>query len=289
MFAACLRQRPGRPTPAGNGRDQPGGESILRRQTRIGGLAPAGSSRDERLDPFTLPMRFAVSDKAADERRPLRRALARARRASAAPCAASRWRSTCRSRPISASRSAWSRPKPADAGAVAIVLEHRDPGLSLPLYRADDGTDIVAEWQSWARVLGMPLLVAEADGRSARAVRPHRRGPRRLARSLAAAAAFAIQKRRPSLRCGAGRAARSAAPAVHRGRARDHRAQLGLRSRHAGAASGCRASATAPLPRSARSAWCRGSPTTLAGACSTATTSCNRNSAMCTRRRRIIR
>ena len=38
------------------------------------------------------------------------------------------------------------------------------PGLSLPLYRATDGTDIVAEWQSWARVLELPLLVAEPDG-----------------------------------------------------------------------------------------------------------------------------
>ena len=51
------------------------------------------------------------------------------------------------------------------AGAVALVLEHPDPGLSLTLYRAADGTDIVAEWQAWGRTLGMPLLVAEADGR----------------------------------------------------------------------------------------------------------------------------
>ena len=29
---------------------------------------PAGSGRVERLDPFSLPVRFAVSDKAADER-----------------------------------------------------------------------------------------------------------------------------------------------------------------------------------------------------------------------------
>ena len=56
-------------------------------------------------------------------------------------------------------------PADEDDGAVTIVLEHRDPGLSLPLYRADDGADIVAEWRSWARVLGRPLLVAEADGR----------------------------------------------------------------------------------------------------------------------------
>ena len=34
-----------------------------------------------------------------------------------------------------------------------------------PSFARRDGTDIVAEWQSWARVLGMPLLVAEPDGR----------------------------------------------------------------------------------------------------------------------------
>src|SRR5262245_3684838 len=51
-----------------------------------------------------------------------------------------------------------------DDGAVAIVLEHADPSLSLTLFRAVDGTDVIAEWQSWARALGMPLLVAEPDG-----------------------------------------------------------------------------------------------------------------------------
>jgi hypothetical protein len=47
---------------------------------------------------------------------------------------------------------------------VAVVLEHRDPGLSLPLYRASDGIDIVAEWHSWARALSVPLLVVDPDG-----------------------------------------------------------------------------------------------------------------------------
>jgi hypothetical protein len=50
------------------------------------------------------------------------------------------------------------------SGAITVVLEHSDPALSLTLYRSMDGTDIVAEWQSWGRVLGMPLLVAEPDG-----------------------------------------------------------------------------------------------------------------------------
>ena len=83
-------------------------------------------------------------------------------------------------------------------GAVSIVLEHRDPALSLPLFSADDGTDIVAEWQSWARVLGMPLLVAEADGRlreafdrigAVRVASPTGRRRRRTA----------IRRRRPSI------------------------------------------------------------------------------------------
>jgi hypothetical protein len=50
-------------------------------------------------------------------------------------------------------------------GAVAIVLEHPDPELSLTLYRAADSTDVVAEWQCWGRTLSLPLLIAEADGR----------------------------------------------------------------------------------------------------------------------------
>jgi hypothetical protein len=102
------------------------------------------------------------------------------------------------------------------SGAVSIALEHRDPSLSLPLYRAADCTDILAEWQSWARVLGMPLLVAESDGRlrepferigALRVANPTRR---RRSRS-------AIRKRRPSilLRRKAGHSIENAV--VHRG------------------------------------------------------------------------
>ena len=50
------------------------------------------------------------------------------------------------------------------AGAVLLVLEHHDPSLSLVLFRAGDCTDVIAEWQSWGRMLGLPLLVAESDG-----------------------------------------------------------------------------------------------------------------------------
>ena len=169
----------------------------MRRQTQVGRTIPAGSSRVERLDPFTLPATFAVADKAADERIryvELTRERVVVRRAV-------RGIKMAVNLPVTAYLGVAIRMEPPDGetpGAVAIVLEHRDPGLSLPLYRADDGTDIVAEWQSWARVLRLPLLVAEADGRlrepfarigALRVATPTRR---RRTRS-------AIRKRRPSI------------------------------------------------------------------------------------------
>jgi Family of unknown function (DUF6101) len=135
----------------------------LRRQATIGRGLPAGSSRVERLDPFALPVRFAASDQAADERVRyvelhrervvLRRALRGIKMAVALPVAAYRG-VAIRTEP----------PAGEASGAVTIVLDHADPALSLVLYRATDGTDIVAEWQSWGRVLRLPLLVAGPDG-----------------------------------------------------------------------------------------------------------------------------
>jgi hypothetical protein len=135
----------------------------VRRQTENGGPDPAGSSRHQRLDPFSLPLRFEVGDTAADgsvrsveltrERVVLRRSV--------------RGMLMAVNLPVASYLGVALRIEPAaDAasGAVALMLEHRDGGLSFPLYRADDSTDIVAEWQSWGRVLRLPLLVAEADG-----------------------------------------------------------------------------------------------------------------------------
>ena len=127
-------------------------------------MVPAGSSRGERLDPFDLPLRFEVADHGGDERVRwveldrervvLRRALHGIK--------------TALNLPLAAYRGVAIRMEPAvgaTAGAVAVVLEHPDPALSLALYRAGHGTDIVAEWRAWGRALGVPLLVAEADGR----------------------------------------------------------------------------------------------------------------------------
>ena len=117
-----------------------------------------------RLDPFSLPVRFAAADAAADERLRvvdlhrervvLRRSVAGMRMAL--------------NLPVAAFRGVAIRLVFAEAAnvpsSIAVVLEHGDPSLSLPLFAAAESDDIVAEWQSWGRVLGLPLLVAETDG-----------------------------------------------------------------------------------------------------------------------------
>jgi hypothetical protein len=139
-----------------------------------GGIA-AGSSRvgvphrvsamgaSLRLDPFSLPVRFESADEAADEHRRvvdlhrervvLRRSVRGMRMALNLPVAAFRGVA------IRLTGKAGELPS-----AVAVVLEHGDPALSLPLFSSREGDDIVAEWQSWGRVLGLPLLIAEPDG-----------------------------------------------------------------------------------------------------------------------------
>jgi hypothetical protein len=125
---------------------------------------PAGSSRDERLDPFSLPVRFTASDMAADQR--IRRVeISRERVVLRRAVRGIKMAVNVR---ISAYLGVAIRMEPPTGdqnGAVSIVLQHRDPGLTLELYRTSDGDEIGAEWQSWARVLGLPLLIAESDGR----------------------------------------------------------------------------------------------------------------------------
>jgi Family of unknown function (DUF6101) len=158
---------------------------------------PAGSSRDQRLDPFALPLRFSVSDAAADERirsveltreRVVLRRYVRGMLIAVNLPVNSYLGVALRLEP----------PRGAEQSAVSLVLEHRDAALSLPLYRAEDTTDVVAEWQSWARVLRLPLLVAEADGclrepfARIGALRVDDALPRRRQRS-------AVKRRRPTI------------------------------------------------------------------------------------------
>jgi hypothetical protein len=127
------------------------------------GRIAAGSSRVSRLDPFSLPVRFEAADDAADERLRVvhlhrervvvRRSVRGMRMALNLPVACFRGvaiRLASKTDEVS--------------NAFSIVLEHGDPSLSLPLLSFGTTDDIVVEWQSWGRVLGLPLLVTERDG-----------------------------------------------------------------------------------------------------------------------------
>ena len=168
-----------------------------------------------RLDPFSLPVRFEAADEAADERRRivdlhrervvLRRSVRGMRMAVNMPVAAYRGVAI---RLSGDSRQAVRRSRSCSNTPI--------PALSLPLFSLAETDDIVAEWQSWGRVLGLPLLVAEGDGSLREpfarlgALRIEAPTWRRRRRS-------AIARRRPSrlLRRRAGEL--SAAPVVHRG------------------------------------------------------------------------
>jgi hypothetical protein len=130
--------------------------------SRAGGHRASTIASPWRLDPFSLPVRFAAADGAADEgwrivdlhreRVVLRRALAGMRMAVNLPVAAYRG--------VAIRLDATTETPP----FVAVTLEHADAALSLPLFCSTDNDDIVAEWQLWGRVFGLPLLVAEVDG-----------------------------------------------------------------------------------------------------------------------------
>ena len=134
----------------------------MRRQTELGGHS-AGSSRIARLDPLALPLRFSANDAVADgrvrhvelhrERVILRRAVQGMRVALNVPVTAFLGIAV---RLIAAANDTPAR--------VAVMMEHRDPALSIELYTAPNSTDVIAEWQLWSRVFGLPQLVADAEG-----------------------------------------------------------------------------------------------------------------------------
>ena len=122
---------------------------------------PAGSSRVVRLDPLTLPVRFTASDLGADER--------------------TRWVELDRDRvvlrravrgipmtiqvPVNAFLGVALHLVAGEGGQCAVLsLAHRDPALSVPLSSRPDGDDVIAEWRLWARILRLPLLMADSRG-----------------------------------------------------------------------------------------------------------------------------
>ncbi|HZD88743.1 MAG TPA: DUF6101 family protein, partial [Pseudolabrys sp.] len=126
---------------------------------RSGGCS-AGSSRVQRLDPFALPVRFAASDAAADERVrhvELHRERVVVRRSVAGIRMALNL-------PLSSFTGIGLQVMTSAHGAhCAVVLAHKDPGLVLPLFLSREADDALAEWRSWAAVLGLPMLLHDDD------------------------------------------------------------------------------------------------------------------------------
>jgi len=150
-----------------------------------GRTTPAGSSRTMlRLDPFALPVQFPAHDAGADgetrqvelhrERVVMHRAVRGIPMAVGVP--------VCEFRGLTLRLVSF-----ADGGprAIAIVLEHRDASLSLPLHVADDDEDIVMICKAWSRVLRLPLLTD-----------PHPRPNKRIVRLGALAVETVAQRRR---------------------------------------------------------------------------------------------
>jgi hypothetical protein len=180
---------------------------------RSGGC-PAGSGRALRLDPFALPACFAASDAAADERVrhvELHRERVVVRRSL-------RGMRMALNMPLSAFAGISLKLMPGEGGApaaVAVVLEHKDPSLALPLFVSLEADDAMAEWRTWANVLGLPLLVSEDDGALREpfarmgGVRVERSRPRRRRHT-------SIRKRRPSIKLRRAACRLTGATPVHR-------------------------------------------------------------------------
>ena len=181
----------------------------------MAGVMSPGLSRALRLDPHNLPVRYAARDNGADgqvrnveldrERIVLRREVR-----------GISMKIGVRVTEFAGVTMQTLPPEGEEPAAVAIMLEHRDSGLSVPLFVATESDDAMAQWKSWARVLGVPLLVADGDG----ALRePFRRigrlavgqpAPRRRRRA-------AIKWRRPSILMRRKPGRPSAHPSVYRG------------------------------------------------------------------------
>ena len=167
-----------------------------------GGSIPAGSDRSARLDPFALPVSFRSSDLGADrherlieigrERVVVRRAVGGIAMKVSTPVA-NYLGVAVRIIP----------PKDDFDGSVAVMLEHRDPGLSVPLFIAADGFDVAVECDAWARVLGVPTLAADGNGGWCNLggplarLNPRKCGPRRRGRSLKGRRSLRRLRRKP--------------------------------------------------------------------------------------------
>lgn len=83
-----------------------------------------------------------------------------------------------------------------NSDAISLVLRHANPELDVPLLHDVDDNDVVADWQSWARVLDLPALMEDEEGKL---VDPYERfGKMIVARPRARRANTFFRERRPN-------------------------------------------------------------------------------------------
>jgi len=121
------------------------------RQTAIGGINPAGSSRALRLDPLSLPVRFDAHDPRADgyvrqieldrERVVLRRAVRGMRMAVNVR--------VCDFLGVALR---------GNDDAQMLILVHRDPSLSVPLLVSADRDEAACALAMWTEIFALPRL-----------------------------------------------------------------------------------------------------------------------------------
>jgi Family of unknown function (DUF6101) len=126
----------------------------VRRQIATGGINPAGSGRVLRLDPLSLPISFHAHDTRADggvrqielhrERVVLRRAVQGMRM----------------SVNLRVSDFLGVALRGIDE-AQMLVLQHRDPSLTIPLCIGADSQDIASAWLMWSELFGLPQLTED--------------------------------------------------------------------------------------------------------------------------------
>lgn len=88
------------------------------------------------------------------------------------------------------------RPGRGTKPAILVELLHaHDPRRSVVLHASFDGADVAARWRSWGRVLGLPLIVEDREGRLRDAER--RLGALRIETPQPHAGANPLSARRP--------------------------------------------------------------------------------------------
>lgn len=66
-----------------------------------------------------------------------------------------------------------------DGETAMLMLEHRDPSLSVPLQDCGDDDAIARDWEAWAITLSLPRLIADANGKLHDPFASSRTAPRR--------------------------------------------------------------------------------------------------------------